>query len=130
MLVITLPGNKIGASTLSGVETADIITSITQTCGELVTNLDLLCLVSSNGKIRTEELEVIEQLKVTIIEDIKQSSIRRKVNFVITIQVGEVTETIGKGTGYLLMDSLVLQYNKKYYKAKKIIISSDKHIKL
>ena len=97
---------------------------------ELVTNLDLLCLVSSNGKIRTEELEVIEQLKVTIIEDIKQSSIRRKVNFVITIQVGEVTETIGKGTGYLLMDSLVLQYNKKYYKAKKIIISSDKHIKL
>ena len=39
MLVITLPGNKIGASTLSGAETADIITSITQTCGELVTNL-------------------------------------------------------------------------------------------
>ena len=39
MLVITLPNNKIGASTLTGIETADIITSITQTYGELVTNL-------------------------------------------------------------------------------------------
>ena len=39
MLVITLPGNKIGASTLPGIETADTITSITQTWGELVTNL-------------------------------------------------------------------------------------------
>ena len=39
MLAITLPGNKIGASNLSGVETANIITAITQTCGELVTNL-------------------------------------------------------------------------------------------
>lgn len=94
---------------------------------EIIPNFELICIMNSNGKFRSESLETVELLKVTIIGDIKQSSIRRKVNFNLWITDGIPNST---GTGYLLMDSLVLQYNKKYYKAKKIIISSDKHIKL
>jgi hypothetical protein len=104
---------------------------------EIIASMEILCIMDSAGKVRTEPIDTIELLKVTIIEDIKQSSIRRKVNFLFyekeqsqDISSKELSDMSHRGTGYLLMDSLVLQYNKKYYKAKLIVISSEKHIKL